>query len=140
MTLRDVIRGLEGIAEKQPNINTIVKSGDIYDLNSMNNVRYSAFCVTQQQHQEGEEFITYNFYAYYVDRLRSDCDNKLDIQSHGLRTLSNILRTFENKYDVDIENIVYQVFTNRFESECAGVYASFSISVLISDLCEENYE
>lgn len=140
MTLKEIIANIEGVAGKQPNINTIVRSGDIYDLNSENNIRYSAFCATQQQHTEIGDFMNYAFYLYYVDRLTSDGSNKVDIQSHGISTLSNIIRTLKNNDEYEIGDVVYQPFTQRFESDCAGVYATITISVPLEFICGEDYE
>ena len=61
-TLLETIDIIEGIAAAQPNINTIVESGDIYDLNTDHwNKQYAAFCVTQNTHRIDEDFITYRF-------------------------------------------------------------------------------
>lgn len=140
MTLKEIIYEMEMIASKQPAINHIVKSGDIYDLNSDNDVRYGAFCVTQQQHTEVEGFVNFVFYLYYVDRLTSDKSNKVDIQSHGISTLSNIIRVLENNNDLEHSDIIYQPFVQRFASDCAGVYATVTITIPIEEMCGEDYE
>ena len=130
---------IEGIAEQQPNINTVVKSGDIYDLNTDGTIKYSAFCLTQQIHTEVDGFRTYNFYMFYVDRLLSDGRNKIAVQSAAIETLSNIINTLKQTFEIEVgENINYQVFTQRFASECAGAYTSVSITVPISN-CANNY-
>ena len=66
-TLLETIGIIEGIASAQPNINTVVESGDIYDLNTDHwNKQYAAFCVTQTNHSIDEDFITYRFTLFYV--------------------------------------------------------------------------
>lgn len=137
MTLKEVILTINRIADSQPNVNTIIKSGDIYDLNTLGDVKYAAFCASQQPHTQDEGFITYNFYLYYVDRLLSDASNKIDIQSTGIQVLSNIMRTLEYELDADFSNVVYQTFTQSFESLCAGAYVSVGITVPIESLCAE---
>lgn len=140
MTLKQIKELIEGIAEKQPNINTVVNSGDIYELNTDGNIKYRAFCLTQQVHTEVEGFRTYNFYMFVVDRLLSNGKNKIAVQSAAIETLSNIINTLRQTFEIEInDNINYQVFTQRFASECAGAYTSVSITVPITS-CATDYE
>ena len=138
MTLKEIIQELEEIATRQPNIHHIVKSGDIYDLNDTD-IPYAAFCATQQTHTENEGFRTYNLNLFYVDRLRDEQNDKIDIQSHSIEILDNILNTFlENNYDVEITNRTFTTFTQKFLSLCAGAYVTISLSVPV-DGCPELY-
>lgn len=140
MTLKEIKMMIEGIAEKQPNINTVVKSGDIYDLNTDGNVTYGAFCLTQQVHTEIDGFRTYNFYMFVVDRLLSNGKNKIAVQSAAIETLSNIINTLKQNFDIEITNTInYQTFTQRFASETAGAYTSISITVPITE-CANIYQ
>lgn len=140
MTLKQIKELIEGIAEKQPNINTVVNSGDIYELNTEGNIKYRAFCLTQQVHTEVEGFRTYNFYMFVVDRLLSNGKNKIAVQSAAIETLSNIINTLRQTFEIEInDNINYQVFTQRFASECAGAYTSVSITVPVTS-CATDYE
>lgn len=131
MTLKEVIDSLNNIALSQPDVNDYIKSGNIYDLNSERNAKYSVFCCTQGTHTydflQGEN--TFNFILYYVDRLQSDGDNKIEVQSTAIETLKNILRTFSHENDVDIQNASFEVFTESFSSLCAGAYTTVSIMV-----------
>ena len=131
MTLKEVIDSLNNIALSQPDVNDYIKSGNIYDLNSERNAKYSVFCCTQGTHsydfQQGDN--TFNFILYYVDRLQSDGDNKIEVQSTAIETLKNILRTFSHENDVDIQNASFEVFTESFSSLCAGAYTTVSIMV-----------
>lgn len=140
MTLKQIIKYINDIAAKQPNINHIIESGNIYDLNTDGKIKYSAFCLTQQVHTEVEGFRTYNFYFFYVDRLLTDNSNKIAVQSAAIETLSNIINTLRQTFEIEInDNINYQVFTQRFASECAGAYTSVSITVPITS-CATDYE
>lgn len=131
MTLKEIFDGLNEIAASQPDINDIVKSGNIYDLNSEREAKYSVFCATQGTHSYDftNGYNTFNFILYYVDRLQSDGDNKIEVQSTAIETLKNIIRTFSNKYDVDITTASFEVFTESFSSLCAGAYATIPIEV-----------
>lgn len=129
MTLKETIKKFLNIAQKQPNIG-YTGEGDIYTLNSLPNINYSVFFVTQQQHQQSEDTITYNLILYYIDRLTETEDNMLDIHSNGIILLGNIINTFINENDADISyDITYQTFTHRFSDACAGVYANVKIEV-----------
>lgn len=140
MTLQEIINGFNEISVKQPNVNQYIKSGNIYDLSSDRNAKFSVFCVTQGTHTANivEGYTTYNLFLYYVDRLKSDESNKIEIQSVALEVLKNIVRTFRNKYDVDIDTVDFDVFTERFSELCAGAYATISI-VAYEDNCLEEY-
>ena len=129
MSLKEVIIKFLNIAKKQPNIG-YTGEGDIYTLNSLPNIDYSVFFVTQQQHQQSEDVISYNLILYYVDRLTETGDNTLDIQSNGIIILGNIINTFINENDADISyDITYQTFLHKFADKCAGVYANVKIEV-----------
>ena len=130
MTLVEIVNEIKKIADAQPNIN-YVGEGDIYSLNSLPNIDYSVFFITQNAHNQGENTITYNFNLYYVDRLTENQDNTLDIQSAGILLLGNIINTINELVD-EVEliyDIQYQPFTHKFADDCAGVYATCSIEV-----------
>lgn len=131
MKLQEVINSFNEISIKQPNINQYIKSGNIYDLSQDRNAKFGVFCVTQASHEYDIEnaLMNYTFYLYYVDRLKSDDSNKIEIQSTGINTINNIVRTFREKYDVDISNITYDTFVERFSESCAGVWGTVTVSV-----------
>ena len=132
MTLFETIKTVNNVAASEPNINTIVLSGNVFDLNTNNiTVRYSTFCCEQMTHQRTEEeFMIFNFRLYFIDRLTEDMRNRIEIQSKGIETLESILHKIR---DLDIFGITsdytYTPFTNRFEAWCAGVYCEVGIQV-----------
>lgn len=140
MNLKNVIDGLNSIAMEQPEINQYIKSGNIYDLNSDRDARFGIFCVTQGTHSYDFKngLNTFNLVLYYVDRLKSDQSNKIEIQSTGIEVLKNILRKFSHKFDVDFGNVDFEVFTQSFSEICAGCYATISIQVNDNN-CLENF-
>ena len=137
MRLLELIETIEDIASNQPNVNQIIRD-DIYSLNTLQDIQYSVFCSTQQQHQEDGDFITYNFTLFYVDRLLSDKSNQTEIQSTGISILSNILHRLGN-YDIEVGSHLYQVFHQRFNDECAGVYVNVGLTVPIEYTCGETF-
>lgn len=140
MTLFEVIRTINEVAASEPNINTLVLSGNVFDLNTNNiSVKYSAFCCEQMTHQHTEDdFLSYGFRFYFVDRLTEDSRNKIEVQSKGIQTLENILHKLR---DLDIFDVYYDYyytpFTNKFEAWCAGVYCELRIQVP-ADYCYDD--
>ena len=139
MTLLETTRLIEYIASKQPNINTVVETENIYDLNNDNfQVKYSAFCLQQQRHTSQNGFTTFNYNAYYVDRLTNDRKNKLDVQSSGIILLQNIINILNDR--IWISNVTaseFVTFTEKFTAECAGAYCNISITVPNASLCAQ---
>ena len=129
MTLIEIVNEFEKIARKQPNIN-YVGNGDIYSLNGLPNIDYSVFFITQSEHQQNENTVTYNLTLYYIDRVIKDGDNTLSVQSTGMMILANIINIF-NQLNPDVEvdyDINYTTFTHKFTDDCAGVFCSVSIT------------
>ena len=138
MTLLDLITKINSCASQVPNIGHIC-NGNIYELNEFQNVKYPAFCATQGQHSQEGDWRYYNFTLFYVDRLISDKRNASEIQSEAIDVLSNIINEIEY-YGIEINgSVLYDVFTERFESECAGAFCTVTFAVMKDDICPEWY-
>lgn len=143
MTLKETINTVNAVAAKQPNINTIVVSGNVFDLNQDNvTVKYSAFCLQQTNHTQTGDFIDYHFNMFYVDRLTTDRKNKIEVQSNAITNLQNIIRGLQQLDVIDTydEEITYTTFTERFGAECAGAYCNLTISSTIDICYDELFE
>lgn len=129
MTLKQLIYNILEIAKEKPNIRT-AKEGNVYDLNSMPDVEYNVFWLTQGQHRVDEQEITYNFNMFYISRLTDDFGNKVDIHSDGIVELNNIINTIVEELDCEVEYpLSFTTFNQRFSDECAGVFVSVNILV-----------
>lgn len=129
MTLYNIVEKLKNIAITKPNIN-YVGEGDIYDLNSLPNIDYGVFYITQSNHSQSQDTTTYNLTLYYIDRIFQDKSNTLNVQSTGIQVLTTIVNTFEYSTDVIVNyDMDYTTFTHKFSDLCAGVYCNLSISV-----------
>jgi hypothetical protein len=138
MTLAQLIRLFEGIAKEQPSINMIVQN-DVFRINSAPSLKYGVFAWTQGQHSGNINGMqTYSFSLFYVDRLKEDLSNQIEIQSVGCETIGNILRML-NEHDVEVGSYTMQTFNQRFTDECAGVYCNVTLSVLPTSRCVEEY-
>ena len=138
MTLAQLINLVERVAKQQPSINMIVQN-DVYRINSAPTLKYGVFPWTQGQHSASINGMTsFSFSLFYVDRLKEDASNQIEIQSVGCETIGNILRAL-NEYDVEVEQYTLQTFSQRFTDECAGVFCNVTLSVLPTTGCPELY-
>ena len=86
------------------------------------------------------------FYALFreyvgadIDRLTADKGNEIEVQSVGVQTLGNILRSLED-LGIFPGTWTAQVFNQRFLDECAGVFASVRLEVPTGWICPEEFE
>lgn len=136
-TLHDIVRFVERTALKQPTIKNIVEN-DIYRLNTLERVKYGVFAWTQdREHYEQGGFRYYNFTFFYVDRLRDDLKNQVEIQSVGIDTLANIMKQIEEDGRLIVgSRFTYKTFNMKFADNCAGVYSRVTLSVPLGN-CPE---
>ena len=141
MNLYQVVRGLEKIALEHKNVLTAT-DGSIYDVCNANpSVKYCVVCITQNTHRTDEYWDYYGLTIFYVDRLVRDGGmdgNRLDIQSHGKQVLSNIVHVFCDEYDVDLPEMVFTPFTQKFADETAGMYCQFELQIMKDIACAED--
>ena len=139
MTLLEVIRAIETAARQQPDVKMVVPN-DVFRLNAIPDARYGVFAWTQGRHRVTytDEYIRYSFTFFYVDRLRNDKANEIEVQSVGISTLTNILRTLEG-WGVTPETYEFQTFNQRFTDECAGVYCSVILIAPEDFVCPEEF-
>lgn len=131
MTLSEVIHAIEDAAALQPAVNMVVEN-DVFRLNSYADARYGVFAWVQGRHRgnAGDDFIRYSFTFYYVDRLRADIRNQVEVQSVGMSVIQNVLRILQER-GIEPESYEFQPFNQRFSDECAGVYCS---AILLADV------
>ena len=140
MTLQELIKTLEVIASNQPAINMIVEN-DIFRLNNKADAKYGVFAFVQREHSSSidSNVIDYSFTLFYVDRLKNDRSNQIEIQSVGIQTLDNIIRQLDDLGIFADTQYTFQVFNQRFLDECAGVFCNVTLSVPVGSLCAESF-
>ena len=140
MTLQQVIKAIEVLASEQPSVNMIVRN-DIFRLNSKSDARYGVFGWTQGQHSTSVDssLFTYSFTLFYVDRLKNDKGNEIEVQSVGIQTLDNILKGLDDLGISANSTYSFQTFNQRFLDECAGVFCSVSFQVPATSICPEDF-
>ena len=140
MTLLETIKAMEVVASKQPSIKMVVQN-DVFRLNNKADARYGVFAFTQGQHTTSVDsnLITYAFTLFYVDRLKNNRSNQMEIQSVGIQTLDNIIRSLD-EMGISAENYYsFQVFNQKFVDECAGVFCNVNLSVPVGSVCPEYF-
>lgn len=140
MTLLQVIKAVESTAMNQPSVNMIVEN-DVFRLNEKADAKYGVFAFVQGQHTStiDSSFINFAFTFFYVDRLKNDLSNQLEVQSVGIETLDNILRLLDEKGIFVESQYTFQVFNQRFLDECAGVFCNVTLSVPVGYICPESF-
>ena len=140
MTLQQVITAFEVVASQQPSVNMIVRN-DIFRLNSKSDARYGVFGWTQGQHSSSADssLFTYSFTFFYVDRLKNDVGNQIEVQSVGIQTLDNILRKLDDMGIYVNSTYNFQTFNQRFLDECAGVFCNVTLQVPVMSMCPESF-
>ena len=124
MKYRELLNNITEVAKKHPNINSTF-IGDVYELNHRNDVDYCAFVITQGTHRvnSDEDYIDYTLNLFYVDRLTADESNRTQIHSSGIDFMNSLLKAVEKLGVVVVEH-TENVFNERFNDVCAGVYAT----------------
>ncbi len=141
MTLLELIKTMEVVASHQPSIKMVVEN-DIFRLNAKADARYGVFAFVQGQHSTSVDSndVTYSFSLFYVDRLKNDRSNQIEIQSVGIQTLDNIIRQLDDMGIYAEQTYTFQVFNQRFLDECAGVFCNVNLSVPVGSVCPETFE
>ena len=139
MKYRELLNNITEVASKHPNINSTF-IGDVYELNHRNDVDYCAFVITNGTHRvnSDEDYIDYTLNLFYVDRLTADESNRTQIHSSGIDFMNSLLRAVEKLGVVVVEH-TENVFNERFNDVCAGVYATVVFRVDI-DECGQTIE
>ena len=139
ITLAKIIDVICATASGEKNINTVIQN-DIYELDGIPDAKYNVFGITQNIHQEDEQFIYYNFYLYFINRITNDDrSNEILNQSTGIQVLRNIIRKVCEYLDIEVtQNIQYYPFIQKFADVCSGVYADVVFAVPL-DMCLEDY-
>ena len=115
--------------------------GDIYDYENTKSLKYINTNFTLQNISSGLESDTktINGVLFCVDRLTDNGDNKLIAQSRCTDILQNIMiRLTENYSGWSLENVVYEVFSEKFADLCAGCFCTFSLSVDEDSVCSDD--
>lgn len=135
--MQETIKRVEVVALKQPSIGMVVQS-DIYRLNACPDVKYGVFAWMHGQDSISLDSVTYGFKLFYVDRLKADLSNQIEVQSVGIQTIDNILRSIDED-GLSVLPYTFRTFNERFMDDCAGVMCEVSISVPNDLVCAYDF-
>ena len=134
MTLFETYKAIETVANRHPNVNSVV---DDFDKLNVETAKYSAIVIQEDIHSRTDDWMTYNFILGYVDRMVDWRGDDVEIHSVAVSALNTIIDTLKKSNQfADVTSTNYNIFTKRFDAMCAGAYCSLSISVPISDCTE----
>lgn len=129
MTIKKLIDVISKTALKKPNIN-YVGVGNVYDLDSKPDAEYSLIYLTYQNSQVNENEVRHNIVMFYIDRLTDNFDNRLDIQTNGVKEITNIVNTITYSEDVEVAYpLNFTPFNQRFSEDCCGVFTTITFIV-----------
>lgn len=138
MTIKKLFELLKDIAQSKPNVN-YVGIGNVYDLNSKPDVEYGVVYLTYGSTSVYDYQINHTVTLFYIDRLTDNFDNRLEIQTNGVRELTNIINTLVNQEDIEISYpLTFTPFNQRFIDDCAGVFTTITFITDGENTC--NYE
>lgn len=139
MNLFQVIKAIEKTAALQPTVGTVVRN-DVFRLNASPIVRYGAFAWLQGEHRSVDDnLMEWSFTFFYVDRLTADKGNEVQIQSTGIETLENIIRSLDDN-GIYAGSYSFRTFNQRFSDECAGVFCTLTLQTVKDGICAEAWE
>lgn len=140
MNLTQAIYFIEEAAAAQPNVETIVRN-DVFRLNSRNDVKYGVFAWLQGEHSTDSDsgLMDYSFTFFYVDRLRGDRANEIEIQSVGIETIENVIRRIEDSGLFSAGTYSFTTFNQRFHDDCAGVFCRVRLEAAKNSVCLNDY-
>lgn len=96
-----------------------------YRLNTTDDILYPAIVLTINNVSVGSQVTTIDFNLMYVDRLTEIRDNRDEIQSIGIVTITEIVNALKNCFDMDTTSpILINIFTDQFADNVAGVFTN----------------
>lgn len=102
-------------------------------LNSGDHKYYSFAIVDQPNNQFGDQFNTFNFVFYIVDRLEEDNSNLLEVHSTAKTIGEKLLKSLP--YEWTITSQTFTPFKYKFADLCAGIFINIGIQVPVESVC-----
>lgn len=131
MTYKEVVNKFSDLTQRHLMINQF-GYGNISDIkvtDSPNkNVNYPYLFLNPTIHGRLDKIVLYRFNFIMMDLVKAE--DELKIQSECMQYIDDIIAKYneENKItQINLENIQYQVFKERFQDEVAGATATMEI-------------
>lgn len=128
MTLKTIIEKIREYSLGSPNVCGVIVN-DVFEANHWEGVEYGVVAIIQREHSVSDNLATYRFQLAYIDRLKEDKSNEVDVQSDGIMTLSNVINALvELNEGIELaDEMSFSVFNERFKDECGGVLADVAL-------------
>ena len=130
--MQNLLINIEQIALAHPVVKQ-VESGDIFNLNSMTEVKYPLVWIDLENIDLTSNEIEPQLRLYYIDRLLDDRSNELDIMYDAGIVLNAIFNLLAKYYDVEYP-IVVQTFNQKFTDMTAGGFVTTKVTECINEL------
>lgn len=136
LSYMSLVRLIEAVSTNHENVNSFFL--DRYQLSQADDIRYAAVVLTTNSISVSDNITTVSFNLLYADRLTVTRCNCLQIQTEGIRILSEIINAVRNlgampenidyAYDITIDEYTIQLFREGFADSTAGAWAQISMS------------
>lgn len=129
MNYLTLIQVIKESSLKEPNIKTVIDT-DLYQLNTLPNINYSAVVVLPKQVTVLRDYVRVELLIYYIDRIDETGYNSLYVQNTGIQLLTNIINRVVKENDIETDDTIsYIPFIHKFKDNCSGVYASVTFEL-----------
>lgn len=134
----NLVTGILNIASKHKQIKDTYY-GDIYEFHNTKNRKYCTFVMTDGvNHSFRGDYNLYNFTFFVTDRLLSNNDNLLEVQSNCKTILDQIILKIRQEYGIEVTSFTFYQEEEKFADLCAGCFASVIIEFPQEDVCEDD--
>ena len=131
MTLSNLIAKLKTIQQNHPMLKTFGE-GDIYDyVDNGGEIEYPVLWVVMKPSTYSGNAIKYRMTLLFADLLTEDKSNRLQLQSDQLQVALDVIAKLkiDTQYTFTItDNVVIEMFQERFDDFTAGVTADIEIN------------
>ncbi|MCD8041526.1 MAG: hypothetical protein LUH10_00525 [Tannerellaceae bacterium] len=124
----ELVKLISNICLAHPLVNDVHYG--IYHSSQCENIEYGAIILTPGSMDTTVNTIEYNFNLMYVDRLKADESNELEVQSNGIDVIRGIISVIAEHHSMllDYEDTVnVNVFSRQFADNVAGAVAPIRI-------------
>ena len=112
MTLFETYKAIETVANRHPNVNSVV---DDFDKLNVETAKYSAIVIQEDIHSRTDDWMTYNFILGYVDRMVDWRGDDVEIHSVAVSALNTIIDTLKKSNQfADATSTNYNIFTKKY--------------------------
>lgn len=136
LSYMSLVRLIETISKAHPNVKDFFCNR--YDFSAKDNIQYAAIVLDTEDISINNNVTAISFRFIYADRLTATRCNCLQVQTEGIRILSEIINAIRNfdsynkdlsyNFSITIPDYSINVFREGFADSTAGAFADVSMS------------